>query len=114
RRADGFEALSGRGVKARVDGRELYVGGPALLAKIGLTASEKLKSAVLRAGEEGKASIYLTDRTTVIAAFIVADIVRPESRAAIRALHERKIDVVMMTGDAGPVAQAVASELGIN
>src|SRR5947209_13787611 len=46
--------------------------------------------------------------------FAVADVVREESREAVRALHDRGIEVVMMTGDARPVAEAVASELGID
>ena len=114
RRADSFEALPGRGVTARVEGRELFVGGPALLKDLGLRAPEKINSAVMRASEQGKASIYLSDRASVIAAFILADVVRPESLDAIRALHEEKIEVMMMTGDARAVAQAVASELGID
>lgn len=47
-------------------------------------------------------------------AFALADVVRPESVEAIRALHEQGIEVVMMTGDADAVAQAVAKELGID
>jgi Cu2+-exporting ATPase len=101
-------------VKGRVDGRELYVGGPALLEELGLNAPQKLRSAVMHAGEQGKASIYLTDRTSVIAVFVLADVVRPESQDAIRALHDMHIEVVMMTGDARPVAEAVAAELGID
>jgi len=89
------------------------VGGSALLEELGLSAPEMINSAVMRAGEQGKSSIYLTDRASVIAVFVLADVVRPESRDAIRALHDRKIEVVMMTGDARPVAEAVASELGI-
>jgi Cu2+-exporting ATPase len=44
----------------------------------------------------------------------VADVVRPESRQAIQALHDEGIEVVMLTGDSGPVAQAVAADLGID
>lgn len=114
RSPEGFEAIPGKGAKARVEGRELYIGGPALLRALGLTVPEKLASAPKRAEEEGKASIYLADRTSVLAAFTLADVVRPESHEAVRALHDMRIEVVMMTGDAGPVAQAVASELGID
>jgi P-type Cu2+ transporter len=49
----------------------------------------------------------------VLAVFAVADVVRPESHEAVRALHQRGIEVVMMTGDARAVAQAVAAELEI-
>jgi Cu2+-exporting ATPase len=49
-----------------------------------------------------------------LAVFIVADVVRPESREAVQALHNQHIKVVMLTGDARPVAEAVAAELGID
>jgi Cu2+-exporting ATPase len=112
--AGGFEAIPGKGAKARVDGRELYMGGPALLHALGLSVPEDLRAAVQRASEKGQASIYLADRSRVLAAFAVADVVRPESREAIQSLHEKGIEVVMMTGDARPVADAVAAELGID
>ena len=114
RPAADFEAIEGRGAKARVDGRELYMGGPALLASLGLAVPPELISVVKRAEGEGKTSIYLADASSVLAAFTLADVVRPESRAAIQALHEKRIEVVMMTGDARVVAQAVAAELQVD
>jgi Cu2+-exporting ATPase len=112
--AQAFEAIPGKGVKAVVDGRELYMGGPAMLELLGVSVPEKLKEAVTRASERGQASIYLAERSRVLAAFALADVVRPESKEAVQALHEKRIEVVMMTGDARAVAQAVASELGID
>jgi Cu2+-exporting ATPase len=64
--------------------------------------------------QRGQASIFLADERTVLAAFAVADVIRSESKDAVRALHDRHIEVVMMTGDARPVAEAVAAELGID
>ncbi|HSE66790.1 MAG TPA: HAD-IC family P-type ATPase [Gemmatimonadales bacterium] len=49
-----------------------------------------------------------------LAVFAVADVVRPESKAAVEELHKQSIKVVMLTGDARPVAEAVAAELGID
>ena len=114
RPAEGFEAILGKGAKARVDGRELYVGGPALLTSLGLGVPDAVKSVVKRADGEGKASIYLADRSSVLAVFTLADVVRPESHEAVQALHQMHVDVVMMTGDARVVAQAVASELQVD
>src|SRR5207248_9932102 len=62
----------------------------------------------------GQASIYLADGRKVLATFAVADVVRPESKDAVRGLHDRGVQVVMMTGDARPVADAVADQLGID
>jgi len=113
-RAEGFEAIPGKGATARVDGRELYVGGPALLAARSLELPPALREAADRAAHRGQASIYLADERKLLAMFAVADVVRPESKEAVRALHDRNLEVVMMTGDARPVAEAVAAELGID
>jgi Cu2+-exporting ATPase len=113
-RAEQFEAIPGKGVRARVDGRELYMGGPALVKALSLEVPPALREATERASQRGQASIYLAEQGRAIAAFAVADVVRPESREAIRALHDQGIEVVMMTGDARPVADAVAKDLGID
>jgi Cu2+-exporting ATPase len=109
-----FEALPGKGVRARVDGRDLYMGGPALQRARSLEVPPNVQQATERAAERGQASIYLTDEYRALAAFTVADVIREESKEAVRALHERGVEVVMMTGDARPVAEAVAAELGID
>ncbi|MBI4408287.1 MAG: heavy metal translocating P-type ATPase [Gemmatimonadetes bacterium] len=109
-----FAAIPGHGVRAVVDGRELHVGGPAMLRKLGATLPEELKAAMDRAAERGQASVVLLDKERALAAFAVADQIRPESYEAVRRLHENGIEVVMLTGDARAVADAVAKELGID
>jgi Cu2+-exporting ATPase len=118
-RADGFEALPGRGVRARVDGRTLYVGGPALLRSFGLEPPPALRAAADEAGRNGQTSVYLVEEKgssdrAILATLAVADVIRAESREAIRALHDAKVEVVMLTGDAQAVADAVARELEID
>jgi P-type Cu2+ transporter len=112
--AQAFEAISGKGAKANVDGRELYIGGPALLQSLGAAVPEPIRRAAQQASSRGQSAIYLTDRNAVLATFAVADVVRPESRDAVRRLHERGVQVVMMTGDAQAVADSVAAQLGID
>lgn len=114
RPAQSFEAIPGKGAKARVDDRELYVGGPALLRALSLSVPDKSNAAVTRANERGQASIYLADHSAVLAVFTLADEIRAESREAVQTLHDMHIEVVMMTGDARAVAEAVGSELGID
>ena len=58
--------------------------------------------------------IYLAEQGRALAAFAVADAVRPESAEAVQRLHAQQIEVVMLTGDAQAVAEAVARELGID
>ena len=113
-RAEQFKAMAGEGVRALVDGRELYVGGPAMLRRLGLVPEPTLRAAAERAATRGQASVYLLTPTRALAALTVADAVRPESREAVERLHSQRVDVVMLTGDAKAVADAVASNLGID
>ena len=112
--ATGFEAIPGRGVRARVEGRDLAEGGPNLLASLGVTPEAELAEFARGAASRGQGVIYLVEGGRTLAAFAVADAVRPESAEAVRKLHDAGIEVVMMTGDATPVAEAVARELGID
>jgi P-type Cu2+ transporter len=113
-KADQFEAIPGHGVRAVVDGIEFYMGGPAMLKRLAVTPSAAVREAAERAAARGQASVYLLTPKAAIAAFTIADAVRPESREAIRRLHEQGIEVVMLTGDARAVANAVAADLGID
>jgi Cu2+-exporting ATPase len=113
-RAEGFTAMPGVGARAFVEGRALYMGGPALLKSQSLAVPDALRGTVGRASSDGRASIYLASEQAVLGVFVLADAVRPESRAAVEALHARRIEVVMMTGDARQVAEAVGRELGID
>ncbi|HUP20833.1 MAG TPA: copper-translocating P-type ATPase [Gemmatimonadota bacterium] len=111
---EGFRALPGRGVAGRVGGAEYHVGGPALLEAEGAEVPPALAAVAEAAASRGQAAIYLLREGRALAVFAVADAIRQESREAIRALHERGIEVVMLTGDARAVAEAVAAELGID
>ena len=113
-KAEQFEAIPGHGVRAVVEGQELYMGGPAMLKRLGLTPAPPVREAADRAAGRGQASVYLLTSTAAVAAFAVADAVRPESREAIQRLHAQGIEVVMLTGDAKAVADAVGADLGID
>lgn len=112
--AESFQALPGHGVQARVEGRELKVGGPALLSRLEMTPPAELAAAADRFGENGQAAINLIEGDHVLATFAVADAIRPESAEAVRRLHEEGIEVAMLTGDSEAVARSVARELGID
>lgn len=113
-KAEQFEAIPGHGVRAVIEGREFYMGGPAMLRRLNVAPASTVREAADRATARGQASVYLLTATDALAAFAVADAVRPESREAIRRLHDQQIEVVMLTGDASAVANAVASDLGID
>jgi Cu2+-exporting ATPase len=113
-RGTSFEAIPGYGVRAVVDGRRLAVGGPNLMKRLELTPSLELRSFADEAASRGQGVIYLVDGARVLAAFAVADAVRPESAEAVQRLHALGLEVAMLTGDAQTVADAVARQLGID
>jgi len=109
-----FESIPGHGVVAHVEGRELRMGGPALLRKLDPEVPPAIRSAGEESERRGQTTVYLLEANRVVAVFGLADKVREESRAAIDALHRMGVEVVMLTGDAQAVADAVASDLGID
>jgi Cu2+-exporting ATPase len=113
-RATEFEAIPGQGVVATLEGRRLAAGGPNMLSRLGVEPPAELRRFADEAAGQGQGVIYLVEGRDVLAAFALADAVRPESADAIRALHQQQIEVVMMTGDAQAVADTVARELGID
>ena len=113
-KAEGFQSIGGKGVQAIIDGRPVFIGGPAFLRQLGTQVSPALQAAADRAAARGQSAITMVDGSTATALFAVADAVRPESREAVQRLHGRGIEVIMMTGDAHAVAQSVAQELGID
>jgi Cu2+-exporting ATPase len=109
-----FEALKGRGVKAEIGGQMIYVGGPRLLEMLTIRPAAAIETFAAAAGRKGQAVIYLVSDGQVAAAFALADVIRPESKDAVRRLHDMGIEVAMLTGDSEAVAAAVAAELDID
>ena len=118
--ATAFRAIPGVGVSAQVEGRTLLMGGPALIKTRSVAVPEVLRARIGEAARRGQAAILLVEdlgpehTPQALSVFVVADVVRPESKPAIQELHAQRIKVVMLTGDARPVAEAVAAELGID
>ncbi len=108
--ATAFEALAGRGARAKVDGREVAVGGPRLLTEMSLTP---LPVAAGWDGQ-GRTVLHVVVDGHVAGAIAVEDEVRPESREAIDLLHALGVRVAMITGDSQAVANSVARRLGID
>ena len=113
-RATAFEAIPGYGAQADLDGRRLAVGGPNLLRRDRVAVPAELEGFSAESAGRGQGVIYLVEGGQAVAAFAVADAVRPESAEAVRLLHAQGLRVVMLTGDARPVAEAVGRELGID
>ena len=114
RAAESFEAIPGHGVVATVEGRELRVGGPALLEREAPRLPDELAAVARESESRGQTTVYLLEDGRVRAVFGLADRIREESQDAVDRLHAMGVEVVMLTGDAEPVARAVAEELGID
>ncbi|MBE2998195.1 heavy metal translocating P-type ATPase [Nocardiopsis sp. HNM0947] len=113
-RASGFESLTGRGVRATVDGRTVHVGGPSLLASMDLNEPADLVERTDTWRSQGSTVLHVVDDGAVVGALALADEVRPESASAVRQLQEQGVRVAMVTGDARNVADAVAARLGLD
>jgi Cu2+-exporting ATPase len=111
--ADGFASLTGRGVRAEVEGDEVHVGGPSLLASLDLAEPEELVERTSSWRERGATVLHVVVDGEVVGAVALADEVRAESASAVRQLKEQGVRVAMVTGDARNVADAVAAELGL-
>ncbi len=109
-----FTAIAGHGVQAEVEGRSLAVGGPNLLRRLGVQPSPDLAAFASASAGRGQSVVYLVEGGATLAAFAVADAVRPESADAVRRLRDLGVDVAMLTGDSQSVADTVARELGID
>ncbi len=112
-RVTGFEALKGRGTHALMDSSDVYVGGPRLLEMLGLKLPGSLEQFTQQADQKGHSVVHLVQAGQVAASFALADVIRPESRQAVDALHAMGVDVAMLTGDSNAVAASVAEQLGI-
>lgn len=109
-----FEALTGAGARAVVEGREVHVGSVALFEQFGASLGDA-QSRAAELQEQGKTVVLVGTRTEAFALLALRDEVRPNARKAIEAFHRAGVGrVVMLTGDHERTAKAIAAELGID
>jgi Cu+-exporting ATPase len=110
---DGFVSITGKGVKGRVEDRQLLLGNAALLEESRINATDLASKAdQLRA--EGETIVFLADSTRVLGLLGVADPIKESAAETIRLLKKEGIRIVMLTGDNQTTALAVARKLGID
>ncbi|MGH3679127.1 MAG: heavy metal translocating P-type ATPase [Natronosporangium sp.] len=108
----GFDSITGKGIRATVDGHQLLVGRATLLAGAGIDPAP-LEPAADRLAAAGRTAIYTAIDGQPAGVLAVADTVKDDSRDAVQALRRLGLDVVMITGDNRRTAEAIAREVGI-
>ncbi|MDP8946203.1 MAG: heavy metal translocating P-type ATPase [Actinomycetota bacterium] len=110
---EAFEAVSGGGIRARVEGREVLVGSRRFLSEAGVF-EDGLAPRGEELAREGKTPIFVAMDGKPAGLVAVADVVREESREAIGQLNSLGLEVAMLTGDNRRTAEAIARELGVD
>jgi Cu+-exporting ATPase len=109
---DDFESVTGRGVRASVDGRRVLVGSRGLLREEGFDPGP-LEEAAIRLEDEGKTAILAAVDGRPAGVVAVADVAKQEAPAVVAALLDRGLEPVMITGDNRRTAAAIARQVGI-
>lgn len=109
-----FQRIPGMGVQAQMKGKEIFIGSQALIEKKGISLSQDFKTKIDKLAQEGKTINFVISGNHVVGALALADVIREESRTAIKTLHDMGIKTAMITGDAEDVAKWVSGELGID
>jgi P-type Cu+ transporter len=111
--ATDFDAVTGKGVRGKVDGRAVALGNAAMMREMGLDSTQaEAKANTLRA--EGKTVMFVALDGALVGIVAVADPIKDSTAQAIRELHAQGLRVIMATGDNERTAQAVAGKLGID
>ena len=109
-----FQAVFGKGVQGICEGKRYFAGNRKFMDEAGIVLLAEQELLLQELAEEGKTPLLFAEDTKLIAVIAVADTIKASSKKAIKALHEMKIEVVMLTGDNKRTAEAVQKKLAIN
>ncbi len=112
--ATNFESITGGGVNASVDGREVLIGSGDLLNDRGVDGIQPGRAKAKSYQREGGTVVFVAIDHQLASIIAITDPIKPSTPAALRTLHDLGLKVVMLTGDAEATAQAVAAQLGID
>lgn len=107
-----FTAVPGGGVQAVLDGKTLYAGNDRYMTLIG-AGTVSLRAAAEALAAAGKTPLYFAEEQQLLGVIAVADVVKPDSAAAIAALRRSGREVVLLTGDDRRTAEAIARQVGV-
>ncbi len=107
-----FKAIPGKGARGFIGMKEIYVGNNALIESLG--AKNEMKEKAEKLASEGKTVVYVSDKKEVFGLITLSDIIREESKEAVRLLKEMGVKTAMLTGDNKETAKYVADEIGLD
>ena len=110
---EGFEAIPGYGIRARLNGNTVLLGNVNLLEGEGLHL-DGLHETVVELSSQGKTAILVASDGKVLGAIAVADTLKPEAVEVVSRLQNMGLEVVMLSGDTQRTAEAIARELGVD
>lgn len=107
-----FANETGRGISGTVQGRKVYIGNAAYIRELGI-AVDKYQNDLEQLSKQGRTVLILADEKQLMGIIAAADREKSSSKAAVKAMQDMGLDVVMLTGDNQKTAQAVAARVGI-
>ena len=111
-KAEKFTAIPGKGARAVIGNNEVYIGNANLVRDMKIDP-DKHEGAVSKLSSQGKTVVYIAANRELQGLIAMADLIRDESKEAVKALKERGLEVAMLTGDNKQTAAYVAKELGL-
>ncbi len=111
---EAFKSVTARGVEGKVDGRQILIGNRRLLQESGVRSLEALDDALNRLESRGRTAVLVSRDGHALGIVAVADALKPDSKSAVKAMHDLGLKVAMVTGDNERAARAVAEEVGID
>ena len=112
-KADGFNAVTGKGVEGIVNGKKVFLGNAKMMKRAKSVLSETMEEEALSYQKQGKTVSFLAIDRNTVGYVVIGDKIKETSAKAIKELQDKGIAVIMLTGDNHDTAQAVASELDL-
>lgn len=112
-KSEDFSAVTGKGVEAKIEDKNVALGNPKMMEYANASITSTMKDEAKTYQKQGKTVSYLAIDKTVVGYVVIGDKIKETSAKAIKALQDKGIDVIMLTGDNHDTAQAVASELNL-
>ena len=112
-KADGFNAVTGKGVEGEVNNKEVALGNAKMMEQANATLTEAMENEAQSYQKQGKTVSYFAVEGQVVGYVVIGDKIKETSAKAIKDLQNKGIAVIMLTGDNHDTAQAVADELNL-